>query len=293
MSNVFDFLKREKFINIISILAIFISYTFLFLIISFVVLSNTAINNLQKKIEVSIFFKDEVTEEQILEYQNILTNDPRVSEVEYISKEKALEIFSNISQNEPLLQESLTSNILPASLKVKTYNLQDLESIEMEAISSDLVESTKFLRDIRDIFQYYANILIIVLSVLFLMFFTVSFGIVVSTIRINIFQKKDEIEIMKLVGATDDFIRKPFVYQGLVFSMLGSMLASVLILILLLAIYFLNLFGLATMNEVYLTNTFKIPYLLFVIFLVVIVNFISYLIGFFGTKSTISNYLKI
>lgn len=293
MNNILTFLKKEKMISTISILAIFVSFSLLSFIISFVVLSNTAMTFLQKQVQVRIFFKDSFKEEQILNLKAELEKDSRVMEVGYTSKDEAFRIFKDLSKNDPVLQESLTSNILPASLEVRSYDVKDLDNIATEYSTKDYVESIKYLKDIKDRFQYYSGIITIVSLVLFILFFTVSFGIILSTIRINIFQKKEEIEIMKLVGANDDFIQRPFIHQGLVYSLVGSAMASLIFAFILIIMFASNTLGLRDLRDVYLIGNFKIHFIIFVALLVAIINLFGYLLGRFGSKTAVKTYLNI
>lgn len=293
MNNILTFLKKEKMISTISILAIFVSFSLLSFIISFVVLSNTAMTFLQKQVQVRIFFKDSFKEEEILNLKAELEKDSRVMEVGYTSKDEAFRIFKDLSKNDPVLQESLTSNILPASLEVRSYDVKDLDNIATEYSTKDYVESIKYLKDIKDRFQYYSGIITIVSLVLFILFFTVSFGIILSTIRINIFQKKEEIEIMKLVGANDDFIQRPFIHQGLVYSLVGSAMASLIFAFILIIMFASNTLGLRDLRDVYLIGNFKIHFIIFVALLVAIINLFGYLLGRFGSKTAVKTYLNI
>ena len=293
MNNILTFLKKEKMISTISILAIFVSFSLLSFIISFVVLSNTAMTFLQKQVQVRIFFKDSFKEEEILNLKAELEKDSRVMEVGYTSKDEAFRIFKDLSKNDPVLQESLTSNILPASLEVRSYDVKDLDNIATEYSTKDYVESIKYLKDIKDRFQYYSGIITIVSLVLFILFFTVSFGIILSTIRINIFQKKEEIEIMKLVGANDEFIQRPFIHQGLVYSLVGSSIASLIFAFILIIMFASNTLGLRDLRDVYLIGNFKIHFIIFVALLVAVINLFGYLLGRFGSKTAVKTYLNI
>lgn len=291
--NLIEFLNKEKAISFISILAIFISFTLLSFILSFLVFSNTALNLLQKQVQVRVFFKDSFSEDQILTLKSELESDNRVLEVGYTSKDDALRIFKDLSQNDPVLQEALSTNILPASLEIRTKDIKDLDNIYDELITQEYVESVKYLKDIKDKFSYYSTIIFGISFFITIMFFIVSFGIIISTIRINIFQKRDEIEIMRLVGASDDYIRQPFIHQGVVYSMIGSLFAGALYMIISLSVYFTNFLGIRDLGFVYLFANFKLNFLVFSFILVLLLNFVGYLLGRIGSKTALQNYLQI
>ena len=291
--NLMDFLNKEKVISAISIIAIFISFTLLSFILTFLVFSNTSMNYLQKQVQVRVFFKDSFGEDQVLQLKSDLEKDPRVSEITYTSKDDALRIFKELSKNDPVLQESLTTNILPSSLEIKAKDVKDLDYFYDQFANKDFVDSVKYLKDVKDKFKYYSTIVTVICLIITFLFFVVSFGIILSTIRINIFQKKDEIEIMKLVGASDDFVEAPFIHQGVVYSMVGSFLAGLLFTIILLVIYFTNFLGIKDMNYLYLFGNIKVPYLFFMFILVLVINIFGYFLGKIGSKTAIQNYLKV
>jgi cell division transport system permease protein len=288
--NLMDFLNKEKVISAISILAIFISFTLLSFILTFLVFSNTSMNYLQKQVQVRVFFKDSFGEDQVLQLKSDLEKDSRVSEITYTSKDDALRIFKELSKNDPVLQESLTTNILPSSLEIKAKDVKDLDYFYDEFANKDFVDSVKYLKDVKDKFKYYSTIVTSICLIITFLFFVVSFGIILSTIRINIFQKKDEIEIMKLVGASDDFVEAPFIHQGVVYSMVGSFLAGLLFTIILLVIYFTNFLGIKDMNYLYLFGNIKVPYLFFIFILVLVINTFGYFLGKIGSKTAIQNW---
>jgi len=293
MNNLIQFLKKEKIISTISILAIFVSFTLLSFIFSFSVLSNTAMNFLQKQVQVRVFFKDTYSEESILSLKSELEKDSRIMEVGYTSKEDALRIFKDLSKNDPILQESLTSNILPASIEIRAYDVKDLDDIANDFNGREYVDSVKYLKDIKDTFKYYSSIITIVSVILFLLFFIVSFGIILSTIRINIFQKKDEIETMKIVGASDEFIQRPFIHQGVTYAMVGSFLAGLVAFITLILMYVSNSLGLKDIRDVYILGNIKVHFIVFSIILVLVINLLGFLLGRFGSKAAVDTYLKI
>lgn len=291
--NIIDFLNKEKGISAISVVAIFVSFLLLGVILSFLVFSNTALNFLQKQVQVRVFFKDSFAEDQILTLKTELEKDPRIMEVGYTSKEDALRIFKEFSKNDPVLQESLSTNILPASLEIRATDVKDLDQIYDEFANNENVESVKYLKDIKDRFSYVSMIVTVVSLIITFVFFLVSFGIILSTIRINIYSKKDEIEIVKLVGGSNDFVTKPFIHQGLVYSLTGSFLAGLVLAIALFVIYFMNVLGIKDLGNIVLFMNLKIPYILFVILLIVLINVLGYLLGYVGSKTAIKNYLKI
>jgi len=116
------------------------------------------------------FFKDEFGEDKILSFKSNLESDSRVLEVNYISKEQALEIFKEINKDQPVLLESISANILPASLEIKTRKISDLEPLTNELQSKEGVEEVRFYKDVVERFRSTSNAVYIVGFVLVVVF---------------------------------------------------------------------------------------------------------------------------
>jgi len=182
----------------------------------------------RERIDIEIFFDEDVTESQVFDVRNRLDSLDAVKSIEYISKEKALEIYKEKNKDNKDLDEpiSLDENPLPMSLKV---SLTDPEKISQ--INSFVKQNYNSL--VSDIsYQDYKEVINKLLSttnsvkragfVLSLVFIVMSLVVVFNTIRITIFSRREEIEIMKLVGATNWFIRWPFIIEGLIYGVFAS-----------------------------------------------------------------------
>ncbi|MCB9823848.1 hypothetical protein H6802_02720, partial [Candidatus Nomurabacteria bacterium] len=121
-----SFYKKEKLLiatNIISVTITFLLLGGLAFVIAF---TQTGIRKLEEQAQITIFFEDAYPESSILNLANELENDPQVSNVNYVSKEEAYSIFTDLNKDEPVLLESITPDILPASLEIKTKKLADM-----------------------------------------------------------------------------------------------------------------------------------------------------------------------
>lgn len=206
-------------------------------------ISNSAltstIKNVTDKIDISIYLNDAVTADQVAYLRTKLEQNPDVASVRYISKTDALaEWRKQHATDHKLLQAtSETDNPLPASLAVRVKDPKKLDSITTfvaepsvaklldtkEPISYSGKNKTTIDRIIS--FSSFFKKSGLVISAIFV---TVSILIIFNTIRMAIFTRKDEIEIMKLVGATKWFIRGPFLFEAAFYGIIAALIGSAL-----------------------------------------------------------------
>lgn len=204
-----------------------------FVILTLVIGKNTA--SIREKMDISVRFQDSATNEQIVNLQRQIAARSDVKEVQYISKEEALERFKK-QQKGKKVAEIITpeENPLSRSLDIKTTAAENLQLI------ADFLNQDQFKPIIRNI-SYQDNKKIIdrliaitsfIKEVGWLMsgvFILISILVIMNTIRLTIFTRKDEIEIMRLVGANDSFVRIPFVVEGLLYGVLATIMAMALV----------------------------------------------------------------
>lgn len=194
----------------------------------------TGIKAIQEKIDISAYLQDSAKEKQILDLQNDLANQSDVKTVKFVSKQEALERYKAQNTGNQKLLESLSDldNPLPASLEVKVYNPEKLDSMtkifeedkykpivrkvsykENKAVIDKLFRATEFIKKVG------------ILA-------TAAFGVVAliiifNTIRIAIFSQRDDIEIMQLVGATNWYIRWPFIIEGALYGIIATIVSMI------------------------------------------------------------------
>ena len=226
LKNLFANIKREKLMALTNITVMTITFLILGVFISLVFLTQTAIKHLEEQAQVTIFFKDDFSEQNILSMKQKVESDKRVAAVNYVSKNDALKIFMEINKSEPILLESISANILPASLEIKAKNISTLKNLAEEYSKTDGVEEIKYFKDVIDKFSYMTKIIYIAGSSLLAVFLIVSFSVILITIRLTIQSKGTELEILKLVGATDSYVKTPLIYQGVFFGLISAVISS-------------------------------------------------------------------
>lgn len=282
---------REKFLVISSVSVMAVTFAVLGFFLSLAVGFQTAVKGLEEQAQVTIFFKDDFAEQQILELRDRLSEDERILEVKYISKEDAFRIFTDINKDEPILLEAISKDILPASLEIKAEKIASLSDLASEFESYEGVEEVKFFRDVIERFRYWTSVIYIVGLVLVLIFVMLSFSIILATIRINISSKADEIEILRLVGATDDYIRKPFEFQGIVFGILAAIVSAILLNIMFASIQFAGYFSIDSQLVVF--PGVRVGLWIYALALTAFLLLFGYLLGYLGSRTAVKRYLKL
>lgn len=196
---------------------------------------NVTSDNIKQKIDVSVFFYDSVKDEQIDLIKKNLEKRSDVSNVEFITKEKALEIWQEISVDEKI-KDSITAedNPLPRSLEVRSNdpeNLEDIANFLNRDEYSEMIRKITYQED-KDIIQRLNSIIKFSRKLgigLSLVFVVISILVILNTIKLNIITRSTEIEIMRLVGANNLFIRVPFFVEGVLYGILASIISMSII----------------------------------------------------------------
>jgi cell division transport system permease protein len=189
----------------------------------------SAISLLEAKVELTTYLSDDAKISDILGLKARIEKDPAVSRVDYVSKEDALERMLALSANERLGPvESIGTNPLPASLEIKLAKAQESKRVADElraevgsGVITEVVDNPQVVDQLLTITRVLS---IGGLAVLGMMLFVALF-VIVNTIRIAVHARKDEIEIMQLVGATDRLVAAPFVLEGMLVGAFGALLA--------------------------------------------------------------------
>ncbi|HVT01318.1 MAG TPA: permease-like cell division protein FtsX [Patescibacteria group bacterium] len=176
--------------------------------------------------QLTVFFKDTATKADIDSMQKSLENTGKTSSVTYVSKEQALKIYKQQNKSDPLLLDLVTSDILPASIEIQALQAEDLSSLASVVQKSPLVEEVVFQKDIVDTLISWTNAARRVGIAIIAILTTVSVLVIITIIGIRITVRREEIEIMKLIGASNWFIRAPFLMEGAFYGLVGSLVGG-------------------------------------------------------------------
>lgn len=188
-----------------------------------------AIQDVESRVEVVAYLRDDAPPASIQAAQQDIERFSEVSAVRFISREEALAIARRELDELSNIFGSLESNPLPASLEVSLIQGQADESVIRSVASRirdmPIVEEVQFGEDWVDKVYVLRRVAGLAMLTLGLGFAAVAALIIGAAIRMAVFARRDEIIIMRLVGATDAFIRRPFVIEGMITGLIGAVLA--------------------------------------------------------------------
>jgi len=235
---------RESIVNfrrnwVMSLGAVITIYLSLLLVgLSFAVgfIVTQVVQSVEDKVTIQVFLKDGAESADVEELQQWVVSDPLVQSVNYTSKEEALEKFKEQMQSSPEIIEQLESNPLPASLDVELKDPRDVTAMADKIKASELFltvadrpddpeESLKYGQQVVEKLFAFTRVLRYIMFAFIGMLALVSLIFINNTIRLAIYARRKEIGIMRLVGASNWFIRTPFLMEGIVQSMIGATLA--------------------------------------------------------------------
>jgi cell division transport system permease protein len=238
LKEAFGSLKRNYFMTIAALVTVFLSMLVLGGVLVFVFTTDALLGQVEQKVEITVYFKTkpDPSTEQITTLQTEIKSWDQVSTCVFVSKDEALDRIKEWYADKPEIWENLTSNPLPASLEITLVDPQTADEVKRMVEAEDpenlIVDEVKFGKEIADkLFTFTSG------ARNFMLIFIVLLGVVAillisNTIRLSIFARKREVEIMKLVGATNWFIRWPFLIEGVTVGFFGALLAAVTLLVL-------------------------------------------------------------
>lgn len=187
--------------------------------------SQVLLHYFETRPQVTAFFTDQVDEAQILVIKQQIEAQPYVGSVIYVSKNEALNLYRQQNQDDPLLLEMVTADILPASLEVSAKSVDQLQTISnmMQQISG--VEEVTYQKDVIEALQRWTNGIRV--TGLILVGFLIATSILITTILISmkVAQKRAEIKTTRLLGATPWFVRGPFLIEGAIYGLVSAVIS--------------------------------------------------------------------
>ena len=190
-----------------------------------------------QKPEVIGFFNDGVSEEMILEVKKDLESMDYVAEVKYVSKEEAMQSFIEDAKDNKDIIEGVTANVFPSHLNVKATSLDKISNVADYFRSSDLISDVLASENVVSTLSKIVIGIQVFGGTLLLVFTISTILIMFLTIAVTIYSQKSEIIIMKLVGATDWYVRAPYIYQGLFSTIVSIVIASAILIPILITQY--------------------------------------------------------
>lgn len=257
-------ISRTRSMSLVSVLTISVALLMLGFVIIATICANGIVNKVQRSEEINVYLHDEMTDGEMLALEETIESISEVESTRIISKEDAAKEFGEMFGDE--LLGSLKDNPLPRSIVIimaegfRTSG--SMESLAEKIRPVDNVESVDYGKELMSKLDIFFLIFIIIESVIIAVVLSACILVISNTISLTLMVRKEAIEIMKLVGATDSFIRKPFYIEGLLQGLFSGLLTFIfmygIIAWVQYAIPEINLykymFGIETLNDIPFRN---------------------------------------
>ncbi len=281
-------IRENRFLNTVTIITIALSILIVSVFALFFINTNDLINHWKKGIRVVVYLKTNTSEAMIPDIKKKFEGMYGVSEAVFISKEEALEQLKRQIKSQISLLEDLKENPLPDAFEVRM--IPSSQSWEKVETLSDKIESLPYVDDVEygekwlGRFTNIVNLFRLTGYGVGGLFFMAAVFIVANTIRLVLYSRREEIEIMRLIGAADSFIKFPFYIQSLIQSTLGGILG--------LGILFIAFIIIASnVEHGFLPGSFQIRFLPPAVFFSIVIS--SMLVGWLGCYLSLKQFLRI
>ncbi len=281
-------IRKNRFLNAVTIITIALSILIVSVFALFFINTNNLINHWKKGIRIMVYLKANTVDAKVPDIKKKFEEMYGVSEAIFISKEDALKRLKKQIKRQISLLEDLKENPLPDAFEVRM--IPSSQSWEKVETLSKKIESLSYVDDVeygKKWLGRFTNIVSLFRLTGFGvggLFFMAAVFIVANTIRLVLYSRREEIEIMRLIGASDSFIKTPFYIQGLIQGTLGGIIG--------LAILFVAFIIIASnFEQGFLPGSFQVRFLPPVAFLSIVIS--SMFVGWLGCYLSLKQFLKI
>lgn len=279
--------RNNRLLNVITLLTISLSILIVSAFILFFINTSDIMSFWKKGLRVMVYVKPHIPPSQMPELGRQIKSLKGVKDVRFISKEAALRQLKSQMKRQASLFENLAKNPLPDAFETQLdVNFQSWEKVEALATQIEALQAVqeveygqRWLGRITQIFNLFTLAGYIMCGI----FFMAAVFIVANTIRLVIYSRRDEIEIMRLVGAAEHFIKIPFYFQGLMQGAIGAVIGLTILLV---AYWFMA----SNIEQETFSGLFTVRFLSPQMAGLIIL--LSMLVGWFGSYISLKQYLK-
>jgi cell division transport system permease protein len=239
-------LRRNWVITLAAILTVFISMAILGLVLVIQQNLNSGATSLKNRVEIEVFISDNAPQAQVNALEARIKALPQLKSYQYISKEQALQEFRiRLGADADQILANLVGNPLPASYRIYVKDANEVDAVARQFFNDPAVDNSApgkhdGVRYAQATVRRMLGTINLVTKAMWIgtgLFAVAGILLISTTVRLSIFARRNEIEIMRLVGATNWFIRWPFMLEGFMTGLVGSVLAAIAIWVINLTVF--------------------------------------------------------
>ena len=286
IQEVFRSLRRNNWMSFASIGTVAVSLFVLGVFLILVMNMNRMASTLESQVQISVYLQDDLKKQTRIDLQSDIEKMQGIDTVKYVNKDEAKERLSERLGDQKYLLDALgDKNPLPDAFEVTVRTPEMVETAAKAIERMDGVESAKYGQDVVEHLFDITRLMRIFGLVLMLLLAGATIFIISNTIRLTVFARRKEIAIMKYVGATDWFIRWPFLMEGIVLGCIGGILSAIA----------LRSFYAAMAAKIYSTLAFfpLMPQYPFMNYVTVAIVLSGMVIGAIGSAFSLKRFLEV
>jgi len=278
---------KNRFLNLVTIITISLSILIASAFILFFVNTSEIINSWEKGLRIMAYLKPGINNDGLKDLKLAIQSLDDVDNLQFISKQEALSRLKAQMAHQSSLFENLTQNPLPDSIEIRmkasTESWQKIDSLAAQIEALPQIDEVEYGQRWVGRFAHIISLFRLAGYAMGTLFFMATIFIVANTIRLVIYSRREEVEIMRLVGATDNFIKIPFYFEGLIQGALGAIIGLVMLYIAFIFISF-------NVEKGFSPGLFRFHFLSPTLLLTILL--VSMLVGWLGCYISLKQFLK-
>ncbi|MBI5683251.1 MAG: ABC transporter permease [Deltaproteobacteria bacterium] len=279
-------IKTNLLTNIIAVITISLALTILaFFFISYINIGNV-LEVFSTEVQITAYLRDDVSEENIMKIKERIMGFSEVGSVEYISKDMAVKMFRQSIHGQKGILEGFGTNPLPASIEIglkKDFrNSKGVKALVARLNNIKEINDIQYGQEWIDRFTAFLIFFKTAGIIIGLFLLTATVFIISNTIKLTLYARREEIEIMRLVGATESFIKIPFFIEGLFEGLSGAVIAFIIL--------YSSRYILLNSTSAPFVSMINIPFPITDFMLVLFISGIT--LGLFGSFVSLVRFLK-
>jgi len=278
---------KNRFVNAVSVITIALSVIITCSFILFFINASDILTLWKKGVRIMAYLYQDVPAEKIPEIQKKISGLYSVEDVRFISKEEAFDVLKQQMKRQSSLLENLKENPLPNAFEIRmiasSQTWEKIEKLASQIQSIPQIEEVEYGQRWLARYSYIINLFKLSGYILGILFSVASVFIVANTVRLVLYSRRDEIEIMRLVGASDRFVKVPFYIEGVILGALGGIIGLIVLFITFVSVT-------SNIDQSITSGAFQIRFFSYGVMLIIFIS--SMFVGWLGCFLSLKHIIK-